>query len=177
MITSSLNYYRSGALPDAQPTVSKHWRQERQTLQKLHFWSEMLSIILIYSNVTKSFNVKTKPKKSFGQRQEIIYWITVETNLHNIANLTGIIHKNFAVQSTWVWKNKNTESLPRYSLYSCKSWNNINKQLEIENITSEAIQYHHNTQLHVLIITRKCTAPSIHVVQKVAWICALLETV
>jgi len=26
--TSSLNFYRLDALPDAQPTVSKHWRQD-----------------------------------------------------------------------------------------------------------------------------------------------------
>jgi len=26
--TSSLSFYRSYALPDAQPTVSKHWRYE-----------------------------------------------------------------------------------------------------------------------------------------------------
>jgi len=27
MYTSPLNSYRLGAFPDAQPTVSKHWRQ------------------------------------------------------------------------------------------------------------------------------------------------------
>jgi len=26
-ITSSLNFYRLNALPDARPTTSKHWRQ------------------------------------------------------------------------------------------------------------------------------------------------------
>jgi len=30
--TSSLNFYRPGALPDAQPTASKHWRHHTLTL-------------------------------------------------------------------------------------------------------------------------------------------------
>jgi len=33
--TSSLNFYRPDALPDAQPTVSKHWRQLTKTKTKI----------------------------------------------------------------------------------------------------------------------------------------------
>ena len=32
--TSSLNFYRPGALPDSQPTMSKHWRQQKSNKQK-----------------------------------------------------------------------------------------------------------------------------------------------
>jgi len=32
--TSSLNCYRPDALPDAQPTVSKHWRQGQTNIMK-----------------------------------------------------------------------------------------------------------------------------------------------
>jgi len=31
--TSSLNFYRLDALPDTQPTVSKHWRQRQNWLE------------------------------------------------------------------------------------------------------------------------------------------------
>ena len=34
--TSSLNFYRPDALPDAQPTVSKHWRHLQRTVTSPH---------------------------------------------------------------------------------------------------------------------------------------------
>ena len=39
--TSSLNFYRPDALPDAQPTVSKHWKTNRHTTTAYTTWSEL----------------------------------------------------------------------------------------------------------------------------------------
>ena len=46
--TSSLNFYRPGALPDAQPTVSKHYRQSTMTSEQNVFCKALKHYIQAY---------------------------------------------------------------------------------------------------------------------------------
>ena len=45
--TSSLNFYRPDALPDAQPTVSKHWRHSTKAITH-----DMMSVLYKYCSQT-----------------------------------------------------------------------------------------------------------------------------
>ena len=48
--TSSLNFYRPSALPDTQPTVSKHWRQTEVIVIIWH------TVLLVDFNAVEFFN-------------------------------------------------------------------------------------------------------------------------
>jgi len=63
MNTSSLNFYRPDALPDAQPTVSKHWRQrvysymeknERFTRSTVYFTRSLVRTCCLISSGDRS---------------------------------------------------------------------------------------------------------------------------
>jgi len=53
--TSSLNFYRPVALPDAQPTVSKHWRQKNKGLCVINFDTMDFGLSLQYLALATSF--------------------------------------------------------------------------------------------------------------------------
>ena len=55
--TSSLNFYRPGALPEVQPTVSKHWRQKRYEVSLLSF-SAALMMRLTTDDIDKHWEMK-----------------------------------------------------------------------------------------------------------------------
>ena len=57
--TLSLNIFRPDALSDAQPTVAKHWRQQRQ--QQMHrYKTQPLGLLMYFRTTSKGENSKLK---------------------------------------------------------------------------------------------------------------------
>jgi len=55
--TSSLNFYRPDALPDSQPTVSKHWRQANEN--DLMDWFQVCAFYGVNFTKKTDWNLQT----------------------------------------------------------------------------------------------------------------------
>jgi len=84
--TSSLNFYRPDALPDAEPTVSKHWRQILSScwciivMIWLYWWCYCYVGSGIKSNVVgQKVEFRKRFTGYFGEWHEAVEWIWFST--------------------------------------------------------------------------------------------------
>jgi len=109
--SSSLNFYRPDVLFDAQPTVSKHWRQcsstKSQTKMSAPVWNKIYEVIhTTYHNASGkqlSFSIRIKPKIVWqsGFTLEIKCPIFSLTRVNSLTSPRLTFH-NFSWFSRWM---------------------------------------------------------------------------